>query len=272
MSGARRRPDAPATPAAGDKLQSAAVPEPSAADGTGLPAMGGADGAGAPACGEAAAGNPLRAGLAAHLGPEVLDYLGSLRIGIAGAGGLGSNCAMHLVRSGLRRLVLVDHDVVEASNLNRQCYFAAQVGQPKALALAANLRAVAPDLELTPIRGRVDRDNAPALFAGCAAVVEALDDPRAKKALAEALLPGAALLVAASGIGGWGRAGDLAVRRVRRNFILVGDGRTPCDADHPPLSPTVGAAAAMQADALLAHFLELHQHDTARTGREDGHA
>lgn len=223
-----------------------------------------ANGAGVPAA------NPLRAGLAAHLAPGVLDFLGSVRVGVAGAGGLGSNCAMHLVRSGVKRLVLVDFDVVEPSNLNRQCYFADQVGLPKVEALAANLRAVAPDLELTLIQGRVTRDNATSLFAGCAAVVEALDDPETKKDLAEALLPGSALLVAASGIGGWGRTGDLAVRRVRPGFILVGDGRTPCDAAHPPLSPRVGLAAAMQADAVLAHFLELYE-SGARAGREDGH-
>ncbi|MBP5226911.1 MAG: ThiF family adenylyltransferase, partial [Kiritimatiellae bacterium] len=58
------------------------------------------------------------------------------RVGIAGAGGLGSNCAMHLVRAGLTRLVIADFDIVNESNLNRQFYFRDQLGQKKVTALA----------------------------------------------------------------------------------------------------------------------------------------
>lgn len=197
----------------------------------------------------------LRRGLTRHLPAEALDFLARVTVGVAGAGGLGSNCAMHLVRSGFTRLVLADFDVVEPSNLNRQCYTAAQVGRAKVEALAENLRAVCPELDLTLHHTRLDRDNAAPVFGACHAVVEALDDPRAKKALAEAVLPGPALLVAASGIGGFGRAGAIATRTLRPNFVLVGDGRTACGPGAPPLSPMVGVAAAMQADAVLAHFL-----------------
>jgi len=201
--------------------------------------------------------NRFEEGLATYLGQEALDFLRSVTVGVAGAGGLGSNCAMHLVRSGFSRLILVDFDVVEPSNLNRQYFFEHQVGQHKVQALADNLLAVNPALELTTHAARVDRDNALALFGGCHAVVEAFDDPASKKAIAEAVLPGEALLVAASGIGGFGRAGEIRTRLLRHNFVLVGDGHTACDDTNPPLSPMVGVAAAMQADAVLAHFLEL---------------
>jgi len=216
-------------------------------------------------------------GLTRHLDPAALDYLARVTVGVAGAGGLGSNCAMHLVRSGFIRLVLADFDVVEPSNLNRQCYVAAQVGQPKVEALAENLRAVNPELDLTLHRTRLDQDNAATVFGACHAVVEALDDPRAKKALAEAVLPGPALLVAASGIGGFGRAGAIRSRVLRHNFVLVGDGQTACGPEAPPLSPMVGVAAAMQADAVLAHFLNRFQaglgplDDDTQDDTEDGH-
>ncbi|MCK9239280.1 sulfur carrier protein ThiS adenylyltransferase ThiF [Desulfocurvus sp.] len=197
----------------------------------------------------------LRQGLARHLPPGAPEFLAGVAVGVAGAGGLGSNCAMHLVRSGFTRLVLADFDAVEPSNLNRQCYTAAQVGRAKVEALAENLRAVNPELRLTLCPVRLDGASATAVFGACHAVVEALDDPRAKKALAEAVLPGPALLVAASGIGGFGRAGGIRTRTLRPNFVLVGDGCTACGPGAPPLSPTVGVAAAMQADAVLAHFL-----------------
>ena len=67
-------------------------------------------------------------------------------IGIAGAGGLGSNCAMHLVRSGVRKFVIADFDTVSAGNLNRQFFFTDQIGRSKVEALAENLRRIEPSL------------------------------------------------------------------------------------------------------------------------------
>ncbi len=65
-------------------------------------------------------------------------------VGIAGAGGLGSNCAAHLVRVGFRKLKLVDFDVVETGNLDRQFYFADQVGMYKVEALRQTSCALLP--------------------------------------------------------------------------------------------------------------------------------
>ena len=62
-----------------------------------------------------------------YLTPAERAVLERARIGIAGAGGLGSNCAMHLVRAGVRRLVVADFDVVGESNLNRQFFFRDQL-------------------------------------------------------------------------------------------------------------------------------------------------
>jgi sulfur carrier protein ThiS adenylyltransferase len=66
---------------------------------------------------------------------EVRKRLIEFRIGIAGCGGLGSNCAVALSRVGIGRLILVDFDVVELSNLNRQYYFRDQIGLLKTEAL-----------------------------------------------------------------------------------------------------------------------------------------
>ena len=71
------------------------------------------------------------------------------RVGIAGAGGMGSNCAAHLVRAGMKKLVIADFDVVNESNLNRQFFFRNQLGQKKVVALGRNLRLIEPALDLT---------------------------------------------------------------------------------------------------------------------------
>ena len=91
-----------------------------------------------------------------YLTADEAARLAQARIGIAGAGGLGSNCAMHLVRAGVRRLVLADFDMVAPSNLNRQFFFRDQIGRKKVDALAENLRRIKPDLELTLHDVRLD--------------------------------------------------------------------------------------------------------------------
>jgi len=82
----------------------------------------------------------LKQGQRLPLPPEQLANLATARIGIAGVGGLGSNCAMMLARSGIGQLVLVDGDVVDESNLNRQHYFPRHLGQSKVLALSTQIQ------------------------------------------------------------------------------------------------------------------------------------
>ncbi len=203
--------------------------------------------------------NAFEEGLTRYLDRGFLEFLRTVRIGIVGAGGLGSNCAMHLVRSGFSDLILADPDVVEPSNLNRQHFTLAQVGRPKALALRDNLMAVNPDARVKAHVRAVDAGDMAEMFGSCRAVVEAVDDARTKKLVVETLAPTGCLLVSASGLGGSGRAGRMVVRRPLPNLVLVGDLATPCEAATPPLSPGVGMAAAMQADAVLHHFLTIYQ-------------
>ena len=92
-----------------------------------------------------------------YLTSDERAILEKARIGIAGAGGLGSNCAMHLVRAGVRHLVVVDFDVVNESNLNRQFFFRDQLGQKKVAALKDNLLRIAPELDLQALDVRLSR-------------------------------------------------------------------------------------------------------------------
>jgi sulfur carrier protein ThiS adenylyltransferase len=199
--------------------------------------------------------NVTEKGIAVYLGEERLRYLQSVTVGIAGVGGLGSNCALHLVRSGFKRFVLADFDRVDASNLNRQAYLPDQIGQLKVMALSKTLLAVNPDLDLDLRTVNLSPENMSAVFMGCDVVVEALDEPFFKRALVEALLPTQALVVAASGIGGAGDSDAVVTRRVRENFYMIGDMKTECSMEHPPLAPKVAVAAAKQADVVLSHYL-----------------
>ena len=66
---------------------------------------------------------------------EIKSVLKNKTVGIAGIGGLGSNCAVALLRVGIGKLVLADYDIIEESNLNRQFYFIHQIGMKKTKAI-----------------------------------------------------------------------------------------------------------------------------------------
>ena len=71
---------------------------------------------------------------------EIKSHLSKFKVGIAGAGGLGSNCATALARSGVGTLVIADYDKIEECNLNRQYYFTDQIGKLKTDALKENVK------------------------------------------------------------------------------------------------------------------------------------
>lgn len=192
-----------------------------------------------------------------YLSPAERGALESAVIGIAGAGGLGSNCAAHLVRAGVRHLVIADFDTVAESNLNRQFFFRDQLGRKKVDALRDNLLRIEPELELEMLDIRLDETNIAGIFASCSIVAEAFDNAAAKAMFIKALLPGGAKLVSVSGIAGWGRSGEIAVRKVGNNLVIIGDLERGVDpaAGLFPASPRVGVAAAMQANCIAAMIL-----------------
>ena len=181
--------------------------------------------------------------------------LENAKVGIAGAGGLGSNVAMLLVRAGMKKLVVADFDVVNESNLNRQFFFRRQLGEKKIAALAENLRMIEPDLDLSLHDVRLTPENTDFVFAGCNVVVEAFDSAEAKAMLLHSLLPTGKPIVSATGLAGWGRSNDIRVRKVGRNLILVGDQMRDVRDGFAPVGVRVGIAAAMQANSVVSLLL-----------------
>lgn len=203
--------------------------------------------------------NPFGQGLCRYLGPDDLARIGRVRVGIAGAGGLGSNCAWMLVRSGFTDFIVVDHDVVDASNLNRQFFFARQVGMPKVEALKENLLAINPEVNIRAVQAEVTPDAVRELFADRDVVVEAFDLAHAKRMIVETFLGSGKFLVAASGLAGCGDADRIKTHRMKDDFYVVGDLVSQVSPMCPPLSPCVTIAAAKQADLVLEHALGRRQ-------------
>ena len=205
--------------------------------------------------------NEFEQALSRYLTQEQLTKIRSIKVGIAGAGGLGSNCAAALVRTGFRRIKIADFDIVDHSNLNRQFYFLQQTGQAKVEALRDNLNLINPAADIKIAQIKLEADNITELFADCDAIVEAFDQAEYKKLIVESYLGSGKLVVAASGLAGWGDSDRIKVHRIRDNFYIIGDLTTGISPGAPPLAPCVLIAAAKQADVVLSYALGTLQGD-----------
>lgn len=179
----------------------------------------------------------------------VRERLGRSTVGIIGLGGLGSNCAMMLVRSGVRRLVLADFDTICESNLNRQMYFPDQLGRPKTEALAETLVRLEPSLEITLVPERITLDNIALVFGRVDVLIEAVDTAEDKSnvvAAAGMLLP-TTPLVWAMGLAGYDSANAIATERVGEHSWVVGDLEADVRHGLPLLASRVMCASAHEA-------------------------
>lgn len=184
---------------------------------------------------------------------EIREKLSRFKVGIAGAGGLGSNCAVALARSGVGTLVIADFDIVEERNLNRQYFFLNQTGMKKVAALSENLSRVsdttaviAHDIFLTP-------ENISEIYKGCDVIVEAFDRSDMKQMLIETVsvqMPGIPLIVG-SGLAGWGSNETIGSRKIDETLYICGDESMEVSDDLPPLAPRVAIVANMQANIVL---------------------
>lgn len=200
--------------------------------------------------------NHFEEALGHAFGRENLKKIQQVTIGIAGAGGLGSNCAVNLVRSGFTKFVIADFDCIEYSNLNRQFYFYEQVGGPKVEVLRENLLKINPHLQLKIHQEKIENHNIAEIFAECQVIVEAFDQAHYKKMLVEEYSHTDKLMVSASGIAGWGKSDEIKTHKINEKFYIVGDLSSQVSKELPPCAPRVAIAAAKQADVVLSHILK----------------
>lgn len=183
---------------------------------------------------------------------EIRRKLKRKTVGIAGCGGLGSNCAVALARAGTGKLVVVDFDVVDTTNLSRQYYFADQVGMKKVDALRENIHRIDPGIKVETHDVLLQEDNVSVIFAGCDVIVEAFDQAGMKKMIIETVLERltGTPLVCGIGLAGWGKNNEIRTMPLD-HLYLCGDGSAEVSGDLPPLAPRVGIVACMEANQVL---------------------
>ena len=186
-------------------------------------------------------------------GKELHRAFSSATVAVCGLGGLGSNIAIALVRAGIGKLILIDFDRVDITNLHRQQYKANQVGMNKTDALMVNLREIAPYIELETHTERITEDNVLTLLKDADIICEALDDAEAKAMLTNLVLEEMPdkFLVAASGMAGFDSANTIQTRRVAKRFYLCGDGASDVTEAGSLVASRVMLCAAHQAHTVL---------------------
>jgi len=183
---------------------------------------------------------------------QIKKKLSDKAVGIAGCGGLGSNCAIALARVGIGTLVIADYDEVTESNLNRQYYFHFQVGKKKIIALKENIMLIDPKIQVIPYDLKLQENNIKQIFAKCDVIVEAFDLADQKEILIETVLSEMPekYLVVGLGMAGWGKNDLIHCRKIGRMFIC-GDEVTELGPGQPAIAPIVGIVANMQANVVL---------------------
>ncbi|MBQ7084262.1 MAG: thiamine biosynthesis protein ThiF [Anaerotignum sp.] len=191
--------------------------------------------------------------LEARHGKELQAKFTGGTVAICGLGGLGSNIAVALARAGVGRLILIDFDKVDISNLHRQQYQADQIGLYKTEALTENLKRIAPYVEIISYAVRITAENFQELLQEADIICEAFDDAEAKAMLVNGVLEQlhTKYLIAASGMAGLGSANSIKTRRVMERFYLCGDGVSDVADDIGLVAPRVMLCAAHQAQMVL---------------------
>ena len=191
--------------------------------------------------------------LIARHGLDLHKRFSSATVAVCGLGGLGSNIAIALARAGIGKLILIDFDRVDITNLHRQQYKATQIGQYKADALAENLLEIAPYTEVKAVTAKITEENFADLLKGADVVCEAFDNAEAKAMLVNGVLEQLpnCYLVAASGMAGMDTPNTIRTRKVMGRFYLCGDETNDVADTIGLVAPRVMLCAAHQAHTVL---------------------
>jgi len=183
---------------------------------------------------------------------KIKEKLSNSSVGIAGAGGLGSNAAVALARAGIGKLILVDFDKIDESNLDRQYYFLDQVGKIKVEALKDNIKRINSAVKVESLNQKLEKGSMEKPFHDVDVIIEALDNAETKTEFIEEILlkltdkP----IVAASGVAGYGNSDRIVTKRFGSLYMCY-DEQAKSSEDDILLAPRVCLMANWEADLAI---------------------
>lgn len=195
----------------------------------------------------------LESMMSARHTPKLHKKLKSASVAICGLGGLGSHIAIMLARSGVGHLRLIDFDIIEPSNLNRQAYRICDLGKLKTKALQDQIADINPFIKTTIHTLKITQENLVGLFSDDDIVCEAFDNPQTKALLAQNFhkyFPNK-ILICASGLAGYGNSNAIQTKKINDGFYICGDLQTSAQVGCGLIAPRVNICAAHQANLVL---------------------
>ena len=186
-------------------------------------------------------------------GKELQDKFGKATVAVCGLGGLGSNVAIALARAGVGRLHLIDFDIVDLANLNRQQYEVLQMGEYKTDAMKCILSKIAPYCNVVTDAVKLDDDNIGDILKDDSIVCECFDNPESKAVLVNTvseLFP-EKYIVAASGMSGLYSTNTIRTKKIAKKFYVCGDGECSVEKDGTMFATRVMCCAAHEANTVL---------------------
>ena len=187
-------------------------------------------------------------------------------VAVCGLGGLGSNAAVYLARTGVGNLHLIDFDTVDASNLNRQSYMVRDLGQRKTDALARQIHDINPFIDVHTDFVRLTEENVPTLLAGDDIICEAFDNPDAKTMLVHTVLEQCPdkYIVSASGMAGYGASNEIRTRKITSHFYIRGDQERNACPGRGLMAPRVAICAAHEANLIVELLVDVLPQEESR--------
>ena len=194
-------------------------------------------------------------------GMELHKRFSSATVAICGLGGLGSNISISLARAGVGKLILIDFDRVDITNLHRQQYKANQIGRYKTDALKENLLEIAPYVEIKTITEKITEKNFSHLLQDADIICEAFDNAEAKAMLVNGVLEHLpnGYLVSGSGMAGMDTPNTIKTKKISKKFYLCGDEVSDVATSVGLVAPRVMLCAAHEALTVLRILAEKYE-------------
>ena len=193
------------------------------------------------------------AALVERHGEERQNAFLNATVAICGLGGLGSNIATALTRAGVGKLILIDFDKVDITNLNRQQYKMSQLGRLKTECCLENLRDISPYTEIEIHTVKLTEENIPELLGEADIICEAFDKADQKAMLVNTVLETfpEKYMLSGTGMAGFGSANTIQSRKVFGKFYLCGDEKSDVNDGIGLVASRVMVCAAHEAHMVL---------------------
>ncbi len=185
-------------------------------------------------------------------GADLQQKFSEACVAVCGLGGLGSNVAICLARSGVGTLHLIDFDKVDISNIHRQQYSVSQLRMYKTEAMKQTLAEISPYCNVITHTVKLTEENL-SFLADCDIVCECFDGAECKAMLVNGIAERypEKYIVAASGMSGLHTGNTITTKKLGKRLYLCGDGMSDVADDGTLFAPRVMLCAAHQANTVL---------------------